>query len=115
MKQSNSSVQKDSKRDSLIRSIIELIEEDPSLTVGAENEIIYQIEDITIYGGFEGGYRAVDHNVLKFDGIEWEDILQQGIVVVPETEVYISNTAVERFERIGYSRQPLECNHIVGQ
>lgn len=91
---------------------------------------IYMIDDIIIGGDFYDGVRCNDHNALleidyrtneryiTLNGerftITWEDILSYGTVLVPETETYISDTTIQALEEIGYSRLPLNDNHIAG-
>lgn len=110
----NREIIKMSKRDKFKQELLELREDDEALAYGEEHEIIYLIDDIVIYGGFEGGMRGIDHNILLSNDVSWEDILQWGTVVVPETESYIGDSKVSRFEKIGYERLPLNRNHIVG-
>ena len=56
----------------------------------------------------------MDHNILLFNGVTWDDILEWGCVVVPETAAYISNHPVSVFDKLGYERLPLNNNHITG-
>lgn len=76
-------------------------------------ETIYQIDDIKISGDFDYGIRGVDHNVLTFDKYEWQDILEWGTVIVPETSSYISDTPVQELEDIGFNSLPVNDNHII--
>ena len=46
--------------------------------------------------------------------VSWEDILNWGTIVVPETTSYISDVEVNELEEIGFDRLPLNSNHIVG-
>lgn len=97
-----------------LRHIEELIDENE---LSGENpyQIIYKIGDLNVYGQFdEYGTRGVDHNILKFDDVNWEDILQFGTVVVPETRTYISDHSIEEFDNLGYERLPTNNNHIAG-
>ena len=102
------------KRESFKNNLLELLEEDETIRKGTLYEVIYEIDDIIIYGGFEAGYRGIDHNILKCDGVSWYDIIKWGIVVVPETTSYISNEPIEKYEYIGYKNLPLDNNHIMG-
>lgn len=70
-------------------------------------ETIYVIDDLIISGDFDLGVRGLDHNCLIFEGMTWADVLQFGKVVIPETETYISDEAVDELETIGYSAMPL--------
>lgn len=92
----------------------ELVEELPYLAEGDVTESIYHIDDLIIYGDFQDGYRGVDHNVLKFDDITWEQILTYGVLIVPEYKHYISDTVIQLFDELGYKRVPATENHIVG-
>lgn len=91
----------------------DMVDEDELMKYGSEDEIIYQIDDLTIYGGFDYGIRGVDHNILLDEGVEWHDILEWGTVVVPESRSYISNTEIDRFKELGYERLPLLDNHMI--
>lgn len=81
---------------------------------GEPEEIIYEIDDIKVYGGFEYGIRGVDHNVLIDDKITWEKLLEYGTVIVPETKSYISNTNIKHYDDMDYNRLSLDNNHIMG-
>lgn len=95
--------------------LIELVNDEPELAEGnGLEEAIYIIDELVIYGGFDCGYRGVDHNILKSDDVEWEEILSYGTLIVPETETYISDTIIEELEEIGYSNLPYSSNHITG-
>lgn len=76
-------------------------------------ETIYQIDDIKVSGDFDYGIRGVDHNVLTFDKYEWQDILEWGTVIVPESSNYISDTPIQELEDIGFNSLPLNDNHII--
>ena len=89
----------------------EMVDEDETMKYGNPEEVIYQIEDLTIYGSFDYGIRGVDHHVLLEDGVEWRNVLEWGTVVVPETQTYISDTTIDQFEELGYDREPLSENH----
>ena len=92
----------------------EQIEEDPSLEHnGNDRELIYVIDDIEVSGGFDYGSRGIDHNTLKYNDVSWENILKWGTILVPETEVYISDKPIKRFDNLGYERLPLNDNHII--
>ena len=94
--------------------LIDMLEDMPELLSGYDNEIIYKIDDLNVYGAFEYGSRGVDHNILLIKGVTWCDILEWGCVAVPETEAYISEHPVELFDALGYERLPLNDNHIMG-
>lgn len=102
------------KRELFKINLLELLEEDETIRNGSLYEVIYEIDDIIIYGGFEEGYRGIDHNILMCEGISWYDIINWGVVVVPETMSYISNEPIEKYEYIGYKNLPLDNNHIMG-
>ncbi|MCZ1700905.1 hypothetical protein GHB13_07605 [Enterococcus faecium] len=93
------------KREEYKQRLNELLEEDETLTHGSPDEILYMIDNMVIFGGYELGNRSVDHNILEFDDVSWEEILDWGILAVPETKTYISDTDVRmiswtRFGRI---------------
>ena len=91
-----------------------MIEEDETMqSNGNDYELIYVIDDIEVAGGFDYGIRGVDHNTLKLDNVSWKDILTWGTVLVPETETYISDKPIQRFEDLGYEQLPLNDNHIL--
>lgn len=82
------------KREEYKQRLNELLEEDETLTHGSPDEILYMIDNMVIFGGYELGNRSVDHNILEFDDVSWEEILDWGILAVPETKIYISDTMV---------------------
>lgn len=94
--------------------LIDMLKDMPELLSGYDEEIIYQIDGINVYGAFDCGSRTVDHNILLFDGIDWDDILNYGYLAVPETTTYISENPVALFDNLGYDRLPLNSNHITG-
>ena len=94
--------------------LIDMLKDMPELLSGYDEEIIYQIDGVNVYGAFEYGDRTIDHNILLFDGINWDDILNYGYLAVPETATYISDDNVEMFDALGYERLPLNNNHITG-
>lgn len=77
-------------------------------------EAIYIIDGVYISGEFYRGSRGLDHNALMGDGYGWVEILSHGIVIVPETLSYISDTPFNDLDELGYSRLPLNDNHIMG-
>ena len=89
----------------------EMLDEDETMKYGQPEEVIYQIDELTVYGGYDCGIRGVDHNVLLEDGVEWRNVLEWGTLVVPETRTYASDTEIEAFEDLGYERVPLSENH----
>ncbi|HHA5789789.1 TPA: hypothetical protein ACOBID_001830 [Enterococcus faecium] len=103
------------KREEYKRKLIELLEEDETLAHGSPDEILYMLDNIVIFGGYELGNRSVDHNILEFDDVSWEEILDWGILAVPETKIYISDTKVPFFEELAYKRLPTNENHILGE
>lgn len=94
--------------------LIDMLKDTPEMLTGYTEEIIYTIDGLNVYGAFEYGSRTVDHNILLFDGVEWNDVLEYGCLAVPETATYISEDNVEMFEALGYERLPLDNNHING-
>ena len=99
-------------REEYIKDLQELLVDDPSMAKGRAEEVIYQIDDLTIYGGFEMGVRGTDHNSLLFEGVGWENIMNWGTVVVPETKSYISDHIVDQFENLGFKNLPTNDNHL---
>jgi len=93
-----------------VRSILN---DDETMAVGEPEEIIYKIDDLKVYGGFEMGVRGVDHNILIDNETSWEDIIEYGTVVVPENKTYISNKSIKEFKDLGYSNLPTNNNHII--
>ena len=89
---------------------------DGSLTLTSDpEEAIYYHEAIGfIWGEFDCGIRGLDHNGLVSEEITITDLMENGILIVPESMVYISNEQNQIFENIGFGRLPLESNHIVG-
>jgi len=100
-------------RENFKNEIKSLLADDETMAIGEPNEIIYKIDDINVYGGFEMGIRGVDHNILIDNDINWEDIIEYGTVVVPESQTYISNEPINGFEDLGYSNLPTNDNHII--
>lgn len=101
-------------REEYIKNLQELLVDDPSMAKGRDEEVIYQIGDLTIYGGFEMGVRGTDHRSLLFEGVSWENIMNWGTVVVPETQSYISDQLVDQFEKLGFKNLPTNDNHLRG-
>lgn len=85
--------------------IIEMLKDDPDLSQGSQNEIIYIIDDVIVYGGFQDGIRGIDHNILKFDNVTWEEIFAYGILVVPEERVYYSEKSNLYLDTLWYKRR----------
>ena len=94
--------------------LIDMLKDMPELLSGYDEEIIYHIDGLNVYGAFDCGSRGVDHNILLFNGVDWDDILNFGCLAVPETAAYISQYPVDMFEALGYERLPLDNNHING-
>ena len=101
--------------DYLIKELSETIE-NGDLTIGSDpTDSIYYIDPIGfISGDFCDGSRGLDHNTLLHYGLEWTDILECGVVIVPETQSYISDDEIQEFNDYGFTRLPLTDNHIVG-
>lgn len=97
-----------------------LINDDDDLKFTSYKESIYVIDDLWIGGGFYKGRRSVDHFVLldKFilsSGVNWADILNWGVVIIPESQSYISDDPHPILgEQMHYLRLPLNNNQIVG-
>lgn len=101
-------------REMFKQELEEMLQDDELMAYGNDDEVIYKIDDLTVYGGFEQGIRGVDHNILISDEVDWEDLIEWGTVVVPETKTYISDEQLEEFEDLGFSNLPTNSNHIVG-
>lgn len=67
-------------------------------------ESIYIIDGIKVFGDFCDGVRGLDHNTLRADGIEWEELAEIGAIVVPESRAYIANEPNEEAEAAGFVR-----------
>lgn len=100
-------------RDEYIEQLQEVLSDDPLMASGHSDEIIYQIDDLTVYGGFEMGKRGADHGNLLVEGMSRRDLLIWGTVVVPETRTYISDKKIDQFEELGFQRMSLDNNHLV--
>lgn len=89
---------------------------DGSITLTSEpEESIYYHEAIGfIWGEFDCGVRGLDHNGLVSEDISITDLMKNGVLVVPEKMVYISDEQLSIFEDIAFDRLPLESNHFVG-
>ncbi|EPM6858975.1 hypothetical protein ACTPGW_002601 [Enterococcus faecalis] len=96
------------KKSEYILKIKEMLLDDEYMRQGnSDEEIIFLIDDLAVYGGFDMGIRGTDHNTLLFEGVEWEDILSWGVVAIPESKTYVSDEKVRRFEQLGYKRIPI--------
>lgn len=85
-----------------------------TLTSDPEESIYYHEAIGFIWGEFDCGSRGLDHNILVNKDISITDLMENGILIVPETMVYISNEQNQIFENIGFDRLSLESNHFVG-
>lgn len=94
--------------------LTELIKEMPELGEGSNEECLYQIDDLCVYGAFQHGYRNIDHTILLTENINWDLVLSYGTLIVPETETYISDTPIATLNELGFVQLPLNSNHIVG-
>lgn len=83
-------------------------------TTNEPNLAIYLIDGIYISGEFDCGSRGIDHNILLSDGITWKDLLTSGVIIVPETSTYISDTIIDELEGCEFTNLPTHSNHIVG-
>jgi len=107
-------------REAYKKELLDLLEEDETARFGNPEEAIYEIDGIVIYGGFtevssnEFG-RTIDHNNLMYEGeVTWEQIIDWGIVIIPETKTYISDQEIEKYKKLGFSNIPVRGNHLVG-
>lgn len=105
------------KKDNLIDMLMDLQEDNPDLAYGEPHEVIYQIDDLKVYGGYYDGIRGVDYDILIDEDLDigWEEVLKYGTVVVPEENSYISDRKIAQFENMGFNRVPLDENHLVGK
>ena len=101
-------------RETYKHKLRELLRDDESLRVGYPGQEIYQIDEITVYGGFEMGLRSVDHQILLEPEVTWDNLMTWGTVISPESQTYISDSEVPEFEAMDYQRLPLNRNHITG-
>lgn len=85
-----------------------------TLTSDPEESIYYHEAIGFVWGEFDCGIRGLDHNGLVSEDISIIDLMENGVLVVPESMVYISNEQMPIFEGIGFGRLPLEANHFVG-
>lgn len=102
------------------KELLDLISDEELTVTDNIEQSIYIIDDIKI-DGWEGYYepnspRGLDHKSLisLIDNTSWEEVLNFGTVVVPETKSYISDTNNIELSNLGYSRLSLNNNHIVG-
>lgn len=95
-------------RDEYLIRLEEMLMDDEWIRNGSSDfEIIYMIDDLVVYGGYEEGIRGIDHNILIFDNVDISDVIRWGIIVTPETKSYISDSPVERLDAIQYTRMPI--------
>lgn len=98
-----------------------LILENEELNYTKPTESIYVIDDLWIGGGYFNGIRSIDHWVLLNKelidyGLTWQHILSWGIIIVPETNSYISDVTYTLLEDMyHFIRYPTNNNYIVGQ
>lgn len=85
-----------------------------TLTSDPEESIYYHEAIGFIWGEFDCGIRGLDHNGLVSEDINITDLMENGVLVVPENKTYISNEKISFFENIGFDRLPLKNNHFVG-
>ena len=91
-----------------------LQEETYTLTDDPTQAIYYHNAIGLIFGDFDCGTRGLDHNTLIVDDLTFIDLMDYGVLLVPESNVYISNDIIEMFENEGIERLPLDDNHFVG-
>lgn len=85
-----------------------------TLTSDPEESIYYHEAIGFIWGEFDCGLRGLDHNGLVSEEITITDLMENGVLVVPENMTYISNEKLSIFEDISFERLPLESNHFSG-
>lgn len=85
-----------------------------TLTSDPEESIYYHEAIGFVWGEFDCGIRGLDHNVLVSEEITITDLMENGVLVVPENMTYISNEQLPIFEEISFDCLPLESNHFSG-
>lgn len=100
-------------REEFKRDLQDLVSDDPSFASGLDEEIIYQIDDLTIYSGHDSGKERLSHKDLLGD-VTWKNFINWGVVVSPEARTYISDSELDRFEDMGFERLSTMKNHIMG-
>lgn len=76
---------------------------------------IYAIDDLYIDGEYDYGYRGADHYEAKNDDVSWEQLIEWGTFIVPETEVVFGGDNKEQIANyFGYEVIDDENNHIIG-
>lgn len=100
----------------IIHTLEKAIEEQEIFLTDNPKEAIYYHSEIGLISGeFDYGSRGIDHNILKcITKVSWSQILLHGTILVPETNVYISDYEIGLFNSFDMERLPLNNNHIVG-
>lgn len=78
-------------------------------------DAIYIIDGIMIDGNYYNRIRYADHNEVKCVSVEWEQVIEWGTIVVPETKVVFGGTDAELIgEFFGFEVLDIDDNHIMG-
>lgn len=96
--------------------LFEAIKEDEFLSFTRDfTEAIYVIYGRYVSGGFQNGYRTVDHKDLLQGDCTWEELLHYGTVLVPEEQTAIGTKCKQTCKMYGYKCLPVhKNNHIMG-
>ncbi|TDW19954.1 deoxypyrimidine-specific 5' nucleotidase type C protein (NT5C) [Breznakia blatticola] len=78
------------------------------------DEAIYKIDDMMISGDFDMGIRGLDHHSIKPDALEWEDIIDFGTLIIPETKEYVGDDSDYHLRELGFSPLDKSKNRYVG-
>lgn len=101
------------KDESIVKHLISMINDGYLNLTANINEAIYYHERIgMIDGEFDFGCRGLDHNCLLSSDISFTDLMINGVLLVPETNTYISDKKINLFKDL--ERIPLNNNHFVG-
>lgn len=84
--------------------LLEDIEAGEYETTDDVNKAIYIIDDVKVSGEFCDSVRGLDHNALRRDGINWEELAEFGTIIIPELRTYVANEENEEAEAAGFVR-----------
>ena len=100
----------------IIQTLEKAIEEQEIFLTDNPKEAIYYHSEIGLISGeFDYGSRGIDHYTIKrITNATWKQILLHGIILVPETNTYISDYEIGLFNSFDMERLPLNNNYIVG-
>ena len=101
------------KNELIVKTLKEAIKNKELFLTKIISEAIYYHSEVgLIDGDFDCGSRGLDHNTLLYNGITFSDLMSNGVLLVPELNVYISNEEIDIFNEL--ERLPLDDNHFVG-